>query len=121
MNLKHKRFRTEPGTQEVTIDVTIMNMIVEQDGWQSPEERVRERTVTANSGDNGARKRGARRVCMVWTPSISGSRYPPPAWMGRSFVPRACPVARPGAGGKGVTGCTFSRVWTVAAWLVQAV
>lgn len=52
MNLKHKRFRTEPGTQEVTINVTIMNMIVEQDGWQSPEERVRERTVTANSGDN---------------------------------------------------------------------
>lgn len=40
---------------------------------------------------------------------------------GQILCPRACPVARPGAGGKGVTGCTFSRVWTAAAWLVQAV
>lgn len=41
----------DSGSQGVIVDIIIVNMIVEQDGWQSPEAVVRERAVTAVSGE----------------------------------------------------------------------
>lgn len=66
----------DSGSQEVTVDIIIVTMMVEQDGWQSPEVVVRGRAVTADSGDRRAMEQRARRVCVAGTPCISGSHSP---------------------------------------------